>query len=171
MKALLLIPIITLTLYLIYVYWRHGMTKSISETYRKLIGWERPLFTITMWAVAIPIMIVGIESVPNNWPEVLFFLAGFDICLVGASPAFWTNKMELTAHLIGSYGGIGMGMIACLLYLFSPAVLLSVMGYLAFVIIQIFVKKLRINNYIYWMEVAALVVISGILYLNQQFVI
>ncbi len=166
MKALLLIPIITLTLYLIYVYWRHGMTKSISETYRKLIGWERPLFTITMWAVAIPIMIVGIESVPNNWPEVLFFLAGFGICLVGASPAFWTNKMELTAHLIGSYGGIGMGMIACVLYLFSPLTVILVSLYTAFAASQMLTTKLRIKHHIYWIEVVALLVICIIL--NQQ---
>lgn len=165
MKALLLIPIITLTLYLIYVYWRHGMTKSISETYRKLIGWERPLFTITMWAVAIPIMIVGIESVPNNWPEVLFFLAGFGICLVGASPAYWSGKMELTAHLIGSYGGIGFGMIACVLYLFSPLTVILVSLYAAFAASQMLIKKLQVKNYVYWLEVVALIVVCSILYL------
>lgn len=166
MKALLLIPIITITLYLIYVYWRHGMTKSISATYKKLTGLEKPLFTITLWAVAVPVMIVGIDSVPNNWTEILFFLAGSGICLVGASPKYWSGKMELTAHLIGSYGGIGMGMIACVLYLFSPVVLILVASYLVFVIIQMFIKKLRINNYIYWIEILALINISTILYLN-----
>lgn len=164
MKQLLLIPIITLAVYLIYVYWRHGMTYSISSSYRKLIGWEKPFFTLTMWAVAIPIMIVGIDSVPNNWPEILFFLAGSGICLVGASPEYWSGKMELTAHLIGSYAGIGLGMLACLIYLFSPLSIILVSAYAAFVISQMFIKKLRVPNYIYWIEVVALIIVCSILY-------
>jgi len=166
MKDLLFIPIITLANYLLYVYWRHEMTYSISATYRKLTGWERPLFTLTMWAVAIPIMIVGIDSVPNNSPEILFFLAGSGICLVGASPEYWTGKMELTAHLIGSYGGIGFGMLACLLYLFNPLSVILVSVYAGFVASQMLTKKLQIPNHVYWLEVAALIVVCVVLYFN-----
>lgn len=166
MKYLLLIPILTLAVYLLYVRIKYGMTKSVSATYKKLKGLEKPLFTITLWAVAIPIMIVGIESAPNNYPEILFFLAGAGICLVGASPMYWSGKMEKTAHYIGSYGGIGFGMIACIIYLFSPLILLSVSLYAIFVIIQMKVKKLQLNNHIYWIEVIALVTVCAILYLS-----
>jgi hypothetical protein len=142
------------------------MTHSISATYKKLTGAEKPLFTITLWAVAVPLMIVGIKSVPDNWPEILFFLAGTGICLVGASPAYWTNKMELTAHLIGSYAGIGFGMTACLIYCFSITTLTLISFYGLFILSQFFVKKIQLKNYTYWMEVLALVIICTVLFFN-----
>lgn len=165
MKYLLIIPLATLSLYLLFVYVKYGMSYSISASYRYLQGWEKVLFTLTMWAVAIPIMILGIDSVPNNYPEILFFLAGAGICLVGASPAYWSGKMELTAHLIGSYGGIGFGMIACVLYLFSPLTVILVSLYAAFAASQMLIKKLQVKNYVYWLEVVALIVVCSILYL------
>jgi hypothetical protein len=109
-------------------------------------------------------MIVGINKVPNNYPEILFFLAGSGICLVGASPKYWSGKMELTAHLIGSYSGIGFGMLACLLYLFQPLTITLVTGYVLFAASQILIKKLQLPNFVYWLEIVALVVISLILY-------
>lgn len=165
MKYLLIIPLATLSLYLLFVHVKYGMSYSISASYRYLQGWEKVLFTLTMWAVAIPIMILGIDSVPNNYPEILFFLAGAGICLVGASPAYWSGKMELTAHLIGSYGGIGFGMIACVLYLFSPLTVILVSLYAAFAASQMLIKKLQVKNYVYWLEVVALIVVCSILYL------
>ena len=164
MKELLFIPIVSLTAYLLFVYIKYGMSYSISASYKYLQGWEKTMFTLTMWAVAIPIMIVGINKVPNNYPEILFFLAGSGICLVGASPKYWSGKMELTAHLIGSYGGIGFGMLACLLYLFQPLTITLVTGYVLFAASQILIKKLQLPNFVYWLEIVALVVISLILY-------
>lgn len=166
MKDLIIIPVATLTLYLLFVYVKYGMSYSISASYKYLQGWEKVLFTVTMWAVAIPIMIVGIDSVPNNYPEILFFLAGSGICLVGASPEYWSGKMELTAHLVGSYSGIGFGMLACLLYLFNPLAVILVSVYAAFVASQVLTKKFQLPNYVYWLEVAALIVVCVVLYFN-----
>lgn len=166
MKELLIIPIATLSLYLLFVHIKYGMTYSISASYRYLQGWEKVLFTLTMWMVAIPVMFVGITAVPDDYTELLFFLSGAGICLVGASPAYWSGKMELTAHLIGSYGGIGFGMAACVLYLFSPLTVILVALYVAFVVSQMFSKKLQFQNYVYWLEIVALIIISSILYFS-----
>jgi hypothetical protein len=165
MKSLLLIPVITLTVYLLYVYWRHGMTKSISATYKKLNEWEKPFFTIVLWAVAIPVIVVGIDAVPENQPQILFFLAGSGICLVGASPKYWSGKMELIAHLIGSYGGIGLGVIACIVYLSSPLTLLLIIPFAFFVLSQT-IDDLKLQNHTYWVEIVSLLIVTAVLWLN-----
>jgi len=166
MKQLLLIPLIIVPIYLLYVYFKYGMTKSISATYKHVKGLERPWFSFTLLSIAIPVMIVGIEAVPDNLPEVLFFIAGSLLCLVGASPKFWSGKMELTAHLIGSYGSIGLGMIACLVYFFNAPTIFYIGIYGLFVLSQFFVKWMRLPNHVYWVEVGAIIVIIFILNLN-----
>lgn len=166
MKDLLFIPIISLPVYLLYVYLKYGMTESISKTYRVIKGLERFWFTLTLWSIAIPVMVVGIEGVPSNWSEALFFFAGSLLALVGASPKFWSGRMELTAHLIGSYGSISLGMIASLVYFFNPATVALVGVYGAFVASQFFIKRIRISNFIYWIEVGAFVTITVILWIN-----
>ncbi len=166
MKELLWIPVFTVTIYLLYVYLKYGMTISISATYKHVKGWERPWFSVTLCSIAIPVMIVGIEAVPVNKSEVLFFLAGSLLCLVGASPKFWSGKMELTAHLVGSYGSIGLGMIASLVYFFNAPTIFYVGIYGLFVLSQFFVSWMRLNNYIYWVEVGAIITIITILLIN-----
>lgn len=166
MKELLWIPVFTVPIYLLYVYFKYGMTISISATYKHLKGLERLWFSATLVSIAIPIMIVGIESVPENLSEVLFFLAGSLLCLVAASPKFWSGKMELTAHLLGSYGSISLGMIACLVYFFNPPAIFYVGIYGLFVLSQFFMKWMRLPNHIYWVEIGAIIIILTILSIN-----
>jgi len=165
MKELLLVPILSLATYLLYVYIKYGMTISISETYRELKIKEKFLFTVTLWAVAIPIIIVSIETVKDQSP-VLFFIAGSLLMLVSASPTFWSGKMELTAHLIGSYGSIGIGIVACLDYFFNPITIYISGAYILLVVVQFFIKKLRLNNFIYWLEIGAIITVTWVLYVN-----
>lgn len=166
MKNLLLIPTLSITIYLIYVYVKYGMTESISKTFAKLKPWEQPFFTIMLAAVAFPIMYIGIESTDKELAKGLFFLAGSLIVLVGASPKFWESKMENTAHLIGSYGGIGIGMIACFVAGFPVLTLIPIFLFATFTLIQFFVKKWQLWNYIYWIEVSALLAVVLTLLIN-----
>ena len=55
-------------------------------------------------------------------------------------------------------------MFACLLYLFQPLTITLVTGYVLFAASQILIKKLQLPNFVYWLEIVALVVISLILY-------
>ena len=167
MKALLIIPIVALATYLLYVRIKYKMTASISDTYKIIKGWEKPWFTITLWCVAVPIIIVGIENIPENTPQILFFIAGGLIVLVSSSPEFWSNKRELTAHRIGSYGGISFGIVACLVHYYSLVTLILVTIFVVFAILQLLnIKQLKIPNHIYWIEVAAIVMVSLVLVLN-----
>lgn len=142
---------------------KYGMSISISSTYKFLKGIEKPLFSFVLWITALPIMIVGIDLSEGLWSQFLFFFAGAGICLVGAAPSFWTSKMEHTVHLIGSYGGIGLGMIACLVNLFSvwTAILVGVFGLFALLTLY-----LKLKNHIYWIEVSAIVIVCLILLIN-----
>jgi hypothetical protein len=167
MKELLIIPFITVPIYLLYMYFKYGMTISISATYKHAKGLERLWFSATLVSIELPIMIVGIEAVQNDVSEVLFFIAGSLLCLVAASPAYWSNKMELTAHLIGSYGTISFGIIACIVYLFNPVTILLTGIYALFVISQFFINKLKLPNFKYWLEIGAIIVVPLILYLTK----
>lgn len=171
MKTLLIIPIIALTVYLLYVYWRHGMTYSISATYQKLNTKEKILLPITLWCIAFPIMIVGMYEPGVYFARGLFFVAGFFLLLISVAPMYWknetlNNRQQAFMHYLGSYGGIGTGMIACLIYYSVLLTWVLVILYGGFVLSQFFIKKLRIPNHVYWLEVIALIIISTILYLN-----
>ena len=163
MKELLLIPVFSLAIYLLYVYFRYGMTDSISATQRLLRGFEKPWFSVTLVAVAIPIIIVGINGISGERGQFLFFLAGAAICLVAASPAYWAGKHELTAHLVGSFGGIGFGMIACLVHYFSIETVALIAGFGLFALLA-WIFKLK--NHTYWVEVMALVTVVLVLYIH-----
>lgn len=177
MEKVLLIPIITLTTYLLYVYFRYGMTHSISATYQKLINKkEKLLLPIALWLTAFPIMTVGIYQSSTFLARILFFIAEAFILIISVAPMYWknetlNNRQQAFMHYLGSYGGIGVGMIACLVYAFNPLSIILVSLYALFVITQMLIKKLQIPNHIYWMEVVAILIISIILYSNQQLVL
>ena len=165
MKNLLFISLIAPAIYLFYMYKMRGMTKSISATYKVAKGFEKIWFAVTLWAVAIPVMANGIELSQGKNFQFLFFFAGALICLVAASPVYWKDKHERTAHLIGSYGCIILGMLACLINLFSIFTLILVVAYAIFVGYQFLSVKQWVKNYVYWIEVAAIIDICLILFL------
>lgn len=166
MKTLLLIPVVALSLYLIYIYLKYEMTYSISSTYKVVRGWEKPWFTVTLWSVALPIIIVALENIPGDGVKILFFLAGALICLVGAAPLFWEGGLEYRMHMIGSYGGIGLGMIASLIHFWSFFTVFFVALFALFTASQMLTSKYRISNHIYWIEVSALITVILILLIN-----
>lgn len=166
MKELLLIPIITMTTYLIYVYIKYGMSKSISASYKFLKGIEKPIFSLVLWATAFPLIIVGLQNIPEGQVKILFFLSGALIALIGASPKYWIKSQEQIAHYVGSYGGIGLGMLALLIHFPTMITLGLVTLFALFTSSQFLTKVYRVNNFIYWVEVAAILTSISILSLN-----
>ena len=83
---------------------KYGIPTSISDSYYKLRRNLQGLFTLSMWGVAIPAIILGVEQ------SGLAFLAGVGIAFVGASPAFKSkdgkHSMEGTIHRIGALIGL-----------------------------------------------------------------
>lgn len=172
MENLLFIPILMMAAYLLYVYQKYGMTKSISATFEKLTTQREKLFFIfTLWAVAFPIMIVGILKAPTMHTRLLYFIAGGLILVISVAPMYWkdethNNRRQRFMHFLGSYGGIGIGMIACLLAFTNLPVIASIVAYAAFVTALMVIKWQFITNHIYWIEVVAIILSVVLLYLN-----
>ncbi|WP_340112606.1 hypothetical protein [Maribellus mangrovi] len=161
MKALLLIPLLLIP-YLLYIYWRYGMTVSISATAKHHRStWESVWFALSLWAVGIPLMIVGFEVSNPDSVLILWLLAGGFICLIGAAQVFWKGGMEYKAHMTGSYGGIGAGMLALLIHCTSVVTIALVSLFVVFAAVQMIpwkkFEKYKIQNRIYWVEVSAIV--------------
>jgi len=157
--------------YIGFIWVTYGIQPSISESYYDLPGKQKYIFTLVIWAFAIPVMIVG----DNIW----FFLAGSLICFVGAAPAFrdedegnmrmiWNapkNKLEpmpdrsteYWIHMIGAYGGTILGIAGLLIGYHQYATVLVAL--LAAVIIY-----WKASNKIWWLEILAFTTIwEGIL--------
>lgn len=166
MKELLLIPIVVMASYLIWVYSKYGMSKSISASFKFLKGFEKVIFSLVLWAVAFPLIIVGLDGIPDGEVKILFFLSGSLIALIGASPTYWVKGQEQIAHYIGSYGGIGIGMLALLLHYISFTTLGLVSLFILFTSAQFLTKVYRVKNFIYWVEVAAIITSVTVLALN-----
>ena len=160
MKALLLLPFLMIP-YLVYIRVRYEMTISISATAKHHKStWEKVWFALSLWAVGIPLMIVGFEASNPDDTLILWLLAGGFICLIGAAQVFWRGGMEYKAHMAGSYGGIGSGMLALLIHCTSVVTIALVSLFIVFAAVQMVpwqkLEKYKLKNRIYWVEVAAI---------------
>lgn len=97
-----LYTLITALSYLITIVILFGVLKSISQSYYEVKGFGKAIFTLFIWSISIPMMIIG--STP------LMFFAGALLSFVGAAPAF-KEEMEGKVHVIGATGGILIGFI------------------------------------------------------------
>jgi hypothetical protein len=155
MKELLLLPTISLVSYLTYICIKFGIQDSISATY-KIIK-QKWLFTIVLWSVALPIMIVGSNP--------LLFFAGAGIAFVGASPRYWL-KQEGTVHVIGATGGI---LLATLWATLSGFWWISGPFTLFVALTELKIKNKRIinlKNHTWWVEIAAFAMVLLSLFLR-----
>ena len=147
--------------YLIYMRVKYEMTISISATAKHhKSSWEKLWFALSLWCVGAPLMIIGFD-VSGDGVLILWLLAGGFICLIGASQVYWNGGMEYKAHMLGSYGGIGSGMIALLIHCSSLITYLLVGAFVVFTAVQMIpwskFDKYKIANRIYWVEVAAII--------------
>lgn len=152
----MIIPIITFTAYVVYIALRYGVQKSISKSYycheNKLLWW---IFVISF---VFPMMIYGsyLEVEMGKFP--LMFFAGSFIGFISASPHFKGTKLEYLVHMIGSYGGIGIGGIS--LWVSFGMWELTV----ALALVALLLKVAKTKNHTWWIEVSAFVIImTGLL--------
>lgn len=148
MDWLLLIPTITLTGYLAYIWRTFGILPSISDSYRHIK--QKWLFTLVLWSISFPVIIVGSDP--------LLFFAGVGIAFVGAAPKFWQD-LEGKVHVAGAIGGIALGTIWTI---FSGFWWLGVPFIVFAALVGLKVKGkylIKINNHTWWVEVAAFAMI------------
>ena len=105
------LSILPIVIYLIFVYVKYGLQKSISESYYKLTRKEKPLFFFALVLTSM-FMIVsyGIENAGTINALVLFF-AGSGICYTAAASQFKSGNITESVHVVGAVGGYVLGYI------------------------------------------------------------
>lgn len=152
------------TVYVGFVWIRYGVQKSISYSYYVIK--RKPLFTLALWGFSIPAMIIAAKP--------LIYLAGVAICFVGIASDYMdyvvryfikdverVNRISRSitwwVHMIGSYIGVFASQLSIFidfrLWPLNVIFLLFAGGF----------KLFKVNNNIWWIEIAAFVLISGVL--------
>lgn len=91
--------IIVFLSYVLFIWIKYGIQKSISASYYVLPENLRILFSLFCWGFAFPAIILGIEITP------LMFFAGAGICFVGAAPQI-LEKDVYKVHMVAAISGI-----------------------------------------------------------------
>lgn len=135
--------------YLLLVSFSFGICSSISATYNYFSGGRKVYYTLFIWGIAIPLMIVSNTA--------LGWWAGAVLAIDGAAPATSKDKLQEFLHIFGAGGGIILGMLTLWMN-FNLWYLVIIFG-----LFTAFSKWLRYKNHIWWIEVAALVImITGL---------
>jgi hypothetical protein len=151
---LLLFTITTFISYITFVWSKFGVLDSISDSYYKINN--KALFTLFIWSIAIPVMIIGNTT--------LMFLAGSFLAFVGAAPAF-KEKTEGEVHVIGAVGGILLGFLSLWLDFHMPIFLIIFIIFLLYALPKKLSKWLDIEwlngikHHTWWVEIAAFILI------------
>ena len=132
-----------------------GPLTSISDSWYKLGGFDGKLsflFTLFCWGLAIPMLL-------QSGSTALFFLSGAGLSFVGVATMF-KSKDDITPYI--HFIGAGIGIIFALIgigverYTWIPLLAWSIMA--------LVLKLLKIKNYIWWIEISAfLTIIIGLL--------
>ena len=136
----------------------YGILPSVSESFYRLPKKWNWIFTIVLWAFALPCIIIGVPTTG------LMFLSGAGIMFVGAAAAF-KQELTKTVHIIGATVGMVASQIAiAFIYKYWEIALVSCVlaGLLFF-----FRKKIN-NKHVFWIEMIAFTAIAltyGLFYL------
>lgn len=145
---LLIFVVLSFVGYISFIINRYGVLPSISESYYKMKNdnlFGGGLFTLFIWSLSFPLIIVGNTS--------LMFFAGAFLAFVGAATAFKDLEMTKRVHTIGAVGGIGFGFLSMVLDFQLNEITYFML--LASLILYL----LKIKNLIWWVEVLAFVLI------------
>lgn len=173
MKAFLFFPLL-MVVYLLVMYFKYGMTISISATAKKHTSTlETVFFSLTLLVgIVFPFAALGFEaSEGSNFQFVWLFASAF-IGLIHAAQAYWKNRQIYLVHMAGSYVGIIAGMLAVLLTIHSVFSIVVVSLFALFAVSQMiplkFIEKLKVPNHIYWVEVSAIFSVWLVLLVNYK---
>jgi len=136
-----LIQLLIFSVYIAYILYKYGVLSSISDSYYSLPESRRYLFTFFIWGVGAPILALTDYSG-------LFFAAGAFLFFVGAATQFRSDDgFTPQVHSIGATGGIVAALFALVsLNIYYPLIIAS--------IASILIKKLKVPNSTWWIEVA-----------------
>lgn len=150
---LFLISFLTITTYLIVIYFLFGILPSISDSYYKLKN--KAIFSLVLMFTAFPLIILSSTG--------LMFFAGSALIFVASAPAFMSNKLVRDVHVYSAYSVVLLSILSIIIdyqmwYLALPLVMLS---------LATSFKIITISNRVYWLELIALEQIFLTLYINK----
>lgn len=139
-------------IYILYILWRNNwkVLHSVSDSWYKLKQHERHeeiFFTIFTY-------FLGIGTLLQYYLHPIFFLAGMGFFWVGTQTQFRGESIKQTIHYIGAVLGIGGSLIGLGLT-FSWIPLLIMLGGVGIM------KLLKINNFLWWVEILAFILVIG----------
>ena len=167
---ILLFGIIVFGAYLKAVVNKHKLLRiskypqSISKSFYLWKDWRGIYFTLAMLGITIPVFVI----LPEQWDVTNVQRIGYSLLVAGTFlitvvgmfshflPSSLTDrsyKIREAVHLIGSYGGIGLSLIAMplafsLWWLPFPII---------FITTYVLLKLLKINSFIWWVEIIAFI--------------
>lgn len=145
---------LTFILYITFIVRKFGILPSISESWYRLEGLQKSLFTWFCWALG------GLMLFQTNGDTGLFFLSGGGLMFVGAATMFKTDEAKSNIiHPLGAAAGIA-GSLAGIIserHSFIPLIL--------FVILSGTIALLVKSNRTWWIEISAFVsILLGLLF-------
>lgn len=153
MIYLVLTQLLVFVAYVAFIISRYGVIHSISQSWYELPQRQKPLFTWFTWGIGIPFLF---------YDNALFFLAGAGLTFVGVATAFRTTQSYTN---IVHYTGAAMGILLSLLglgFVYNDWISLSL-----FLISALTLRTLLKNHWIWWVEIAAfiIIIVSLLLYI------
>ena len=168
------ISILPIMLYVVFIWHKFGIQKSISESYYRLTFKQKPLFFFALLSTAILMIFSAINLHPDNLlANIVIFLAGAGIGYTAAAIAFKDSKIQGTIHVYGALAGYILGYIHILITCgFDSVYFVVPSGLVMFTAYKLGENKVRKlengwflhyrnpnNNYIWWFEIIGLVTI------------
>ena len=141
---------ISFPLYVTYILWRNNwkVLHSVSDSWYILKQHERNeeiLFTIFTY-------FLGIGTLLQYYIHPLFFFAGMGFFWVGTQTQFRGISIKETIHYLGAVLGIGGSLIGLgLTFSWIPLLLMLIGGGI--------MKLLKINNFLWWVEILAFILV------------
>lgn len=152
MKYLTILPIL---LYIIGIWHKFGVQKSISESYYRLSWSCKPLFFFALLGTAFFISFTNAINNPSIFQNVILFLAAAGIGYTGAAAAFKDDKITQTVHYAGAMVGYFLGYAFIIIKLgFDSFYVVMPSAIIGFIIV-----KLDKRTWLWWLEVVGLVAI------------
>lgn len=155
-----IIMVLSVVLYIGFIYFLYGVQKSISDSYYRLPENRKYLFTLFIFSFAYSAAVLGanIYITPAAW----------FIMIVGVARAFKESRVMKITHLIGAYVGILYGMYGVWVYykMWYITVFFAVGAILLLVFREHTVAKIQGRDeytHILWIELLAICCIMFVL--------
>lgn len=136
--------------YVFFILTRYGVLESISSSYYKLPKKYNMLFTLFCWGFALPTAIIGFVLSEGSPYQFSIFIACSGIMFVGSAPDYKFGYLDNRVHTISAI----IGVLFSQLFIFLVFTSYWYIGLIACLLI-LFILLSKMNNKIFWIEIAA----------------